>query len=69
VPNADWLKERIRSSPFTLRQLTAKLAARGIKTGPRAVLGFVHAERLSFKKTIRPAEQNRPDIAHTPQTL
>ena len=38
--NADWLRQRIRSGPFTLRKLTAELAARGIKTDPRAV-GFL----------------------------
>jgi putative transposase len=27
--NADWLRRRIRSGPFTLRKLTAELAARG----------------------------------------
>jgi putative transposase len=48
--NADWLRQRIRSGPFTLRKLTAELAARGIKTDPRAVWVFVHAEGLSFKK-------------------
>jgi putative transposase len=48
--NADWLRQRIRSGPFTLRRLTAELAARGIKTDPRAVWVFVHAEGLSFKK-------------------
>lgn len=48
--NADWLRERIRSGPFTLRKLTAELAARGIKTDRRAVWVFVHAEGLSFKK-------------------
>ena len=60
---ADWLRERVRSRPFTLRQLTQELAARGIKTDVRAVWVFVHAEGLSFKKTIRPTEQDRPDIA------
>jgi putative transposase len=35
--NADWLRERIRSGPFTLRKLTRELAARGIKTDVRAV--------------------------------
>src|ERR1700741_739623 len=59
--NADWLRQRIRSGSFTLRKLTAELAARGIKTDPRAVWVFVHAEGLSFKKTNRPAEQDRPD--------
>jgi transposase len=48
--NADWLRERIRSGPFTLRKLTQELAARGIKTDVRAVWTFVHAEGLSFKK-------------------
>ena len=49
-PKADWLRERVRSRPFTLRQLTQELAARGIKTDVRAVWVFVHAEGLSFKK-------------------
>ena len=41
--NADWLRKRIRSGPFTLRKLTQELAARGIKTDVRAVWTFVHA--------------------------
>ena len=48
--NADWLRKRIRSGPFTLRKLTQELTARGIKTDVRAVWTFVHAEGLSFKK-------------------
>ena len=51
--NADWLRERIRSGPFSLRKLTAELAERGIKTDRRAVWVFVHAEGLSFKKNDR----------------
>src|SRR5271165_1910413 len=47
---ADWLRGRIAAGPFTLRGLTAELAERGIKTQPRAVWVFVHAEGLSFKK-------------------
>jgi len=47
---ADWLRERIASGPITLRGLTAELAERGIKTHPRAVWVFLHAEGLSFKK-------------------
>ena len=61
--NADWLRKRIRSGPFTLRKLTRELAARGVKTDVRAVWTFVHAEGLSFKKTLRPAEQDRRDVA------
>jgi len=47
---AQWLRERIKAGAFTLRGLTAELAERGIKTHPRAVWVFVHAEGLSFKK-------------------
>ena len=47
---AEWLRERIASGPVTLRGLTAELAERGIKTQPRAVWVFLHAEGLSFKK-------------------
>jgi putative transposase len=47
---AQWLRERIASGPVTLRGLTAELAERGIKTQPRAVWVFLHAEGLSFKK-------------------
>ena len=47
---AQWLRERIASGPFTLRGLAAELAERGIKSHPRAVWVFVHAEGLSFKK-------------------
>jgi len=49
---ADWLRARIAAGPFTLRGLTAELAERGIKTNPRAVWVFVHAEDLSFKKNF-----------------
>lgn len=47
---AGWLRARIAAGPFTLRGLAAELAERGIKTHPRAVWVFVHAEGLSFKK-------------------
>jgi transposase len=50
---ADWRRERIRSGPFTLRRLADELAQRGIKTHPKAVWVFVHAEGLSFKKNRR----------------
>jgi putative transposase len=47
---AEWLRQRIEAGPFTLRGLTAELTTRGVKTQPRAVWVFVHAEGLSFKK-------------------
>jgi len=51
---AEWLRARIASGPVTLRGLTAELAERGIKTQPRAVWVFLHAEGLSFKKNPAP---------------
>jgi putative transposase len=53
--HAEWLRQRIKSEPFTTRKLVAELAARGIKTDRRAVWVFLQAERLSFKKN-RPGE-------------
>ena len=48
--SADWLRERIRSGPFTLRKLRDELAERGIRTHQKTVWLFVHAEGLSFKE-------------------
>ena len=47
---AEWLRERVAAGPVTLRGLAAELAERGVKTHPRAVWVFLHAEGLSFKK-------------------
>jgi putative transposase len=57
---AAWLRERIASGPVTLRGLTAELAERGIKTQPRAVWVFLHAEGLSFKKNRVPRGTDTP---------
>lgn len=49
--HADWLRERVSSGgPFTLRELVAELAERGVKVDYRAVWEFAHREGLSFKK-------------------
>ena len=60
---AEWLRERIALGLVTLRGLTAELAELGIKTQPRAVWVFLHAEGSSFKATLLPEEQTRPDVA------
>jgi transposase len=49
---AVWLSQRIRAGDFTLRGLVAELGERGLKVDYRSVWEFVHAEKLSFKKTI-----------------
>jgi putative transposase len=46
-----WLLERTKARDFTLRGLVAELAERGLKVDYRAVWNFVHAEKLSFKKS------------------
>ena len=58
-----WLLERIGVGDFTLRGLVSELAARGLKVDYRTVWSFVHAEKLSFKKTVVASERDRPDIA------
>jgi putative transposase len=47
---AAWLRERLRSGPFTTRGLAAELAGRGVKTDRGAVWVFVREEGLTFKK-------------------
>ncbi|RYY13769.1 MAG: IS630 family transposase [Alphaproteobacteria bacterium] len=58
----DWLLERVRQD-FTLRGLVAELAGRGVKVDYVQVWRFTHAQGLSFKKSVLPAEQLRPAIA------
>ena len=59
----DWLIERCRSGDVTLRGLVLELAERAVKVDYRSVWAFVHAEKLSFQKSLVAAEQDRPDIA------
>ncbi|MCJ2188569.1 IS630 family transposase [Novosphingobium beihaiensis] len=58
----DWLLDRTKTD-FTLRGLVAELAERGVKVDYVQVWRFAHAEGLSFKKSVLPAEQLRPQIA------
>jgi putative transposase len=53
----DWLVQRCREKPFTLRGLVAELAMvaelateRDLTVDYRSVWAFVHAEKLSYKK-------------------
>lgn len=48
----DWLLERLQAGPFTLRELVAELAGRGLKVDYRTVWEFVRAERLSFDRRL-----------------
>jgi transposase len=46
-----------------LRGLVGELAERGLRVDYHTVWDFVHAERLSFKKTLVAGERDRPDVA------
>jgi transposase len=59
-----FILERIEAVPnLALRTLAAELAERGVVVSYGAVWTFVHREGLSFKKSVLPAEQDRPDVA------
>src|ERR1700722_17297638 len=57
-----WMLERTKRD-FTLRGLVAEFAERGLKADYRSVWEFVHAEKLSFKKSVVAGERDRPDVA------
>jgi hypothetical protein len=46
-----------------VRGLRAELLARGVVVSYGAVWSFLAAEALTFKKSLRAAEQDRPDVA------
>jgi transposase len=55
---------RIAAAPdLTLRGVGAELAARDIKVSCKAIWNFVRAEKVTFKKSLHAAEQDRPDVA------
>jgi len=55
---------QIEKTPHaTLQALSEALAARGLKVHPATVGRFLARESKSFKKTVLPAEQVRPDVA------
>jgi hypothetical protein len=49
-----------RAKGLHLRGLVAE---RGLKVDDRAVWTFIHAEKLSFKKTVAASQRDRPDVA------
>jgi transposase len=59
-----WLLQRIKDQPdLTLHALRSELAERGVTVSVWAVWKFCFSERLSFKKTLLPSEQDRPAVA------
>lgn len=59
--HATWLAARIRERDFTLRELVAELAQRGLVVDGHTVWDFVRAEGLTFKKRRwSPANRGAP---------
>ena len=59
-----WLLQRIADEPdIATRTLAGELAERGIKVGHVAVWHALKRAKQSHKKSLRAAEQNRPDVA------
>ena len=65
--HAIWLSQRIRDGDFTIRGLVAELAGCGLKVDYHSVWDFVHAEKLSYKKSGAAGERDRPDVARRAQ--
>jgi transposase len=64
LPERDWLLGRMTAAPdLTLRGVQAELAARGIRVSCKAIWNFFRVEKLTFKKSLHAAEQDRPDVA------
>jgi transposase len=61
----EWLLARhTREKDITLHALLADLAAeRGMVVSCDTLWRFLHANGITFKKTLYPKEQDRPDIA------
>ena len=64
-PERVWLLAAIEAVPdITLAALSLRLLEeRGVKADTGMLSRFFRAEGISFKKTVLPAEQERPDIA------
>jgi transposase len=60
----DWLLARVAESPdLPLHDLRRELAARNVDVGYGTIWRFFAKEKITFKKIVHAAEQDRPDIA------
>jgi transposase len=60
----DWLLARLAEKPdLTLRALLKELADRGLVVSYYALWHFLRHEGMTLKKSLRAAEQDRPDVA------
>jgi transposase len=66
----DLVRQLVAEQPdITLAELEARLAKKKIKVGKSSISRFLHHLKLPFKKSLRAAEQDRPDVAAARKTL
>ncbi len=64
LPERDWLLARVATvSDATVRGLRAELAEHRTKASNDAIWRLLRKGRLTFKESLRAAEQDRPDVA------
>ncbi len=68
--HAAWLLElNAKEGDLTLAQIERRiLAALGVATSEASIRRFFKRRRISFKKALRAAEQDRPDVAQARQS-
>ncbi|MGC2834760.1 MAG: IS630 family transposase [Methylocella sp.] len=69
-PHTDMVKELVAEQPdSTLAELKARLAKKKVKVSQSGISRFLHHIKLTFKKSIHAAEQDRPDVAAARKAL
>lgn len=63
APHGDYLVKRVGEVPdITMPELAGELEQRGTKVDPSSISRFLCRKGFSYKKTLRAAEQERPDV-------
>jgi transposase len=63
-PHRSWLLKLVATQPdLTLNEVQQRLADRDVAVGIGSIWRFFDREGISFKKTLLPSEQDRPDVA------
>src|SRR5262245_51017478 len=66
--HAPWLLTLIEEQPdLTLDEVASAMHRHGIAVSRTAVWSFIKRHNISFKKSLRAAEQDRPDVARARQ--
>src|SRR5258708_830137 len=69
-PHTDRVKELVAEQPdSTLAELQVRLAKEKVKVSQSGISRFLHHINLTFKKSVRAAEQDRPDVAAARKAL